>query len=456
MCKKVDYVPTVAVGIATSSQLKNTLAHGKNLQAKIETAKQKRLENFVLLSKEEVQLMKQVDKYEAEMVEAVHEMAITTKENIRKQHQIFKQELNEEFEKLGNFLADAQQHMKNIEKPIRNESQCFVDLSFARDVLKPGNKFLEEMFGPSCTRHLSYVFNNDILISLKKCDSFGDEFEKPTLTGEASKIGKPTLTGASSKTMCINRVKGDKDICYITDTAETADGTILLTDYNNHRLKCAKLFSGVQDWIDVPGAPMSVCHISDSEVAVSLREECKIQFVSTTQPMKLMSSFSTPDRCNRLCYDEETDELFVCCGGRWHGSAGEVHVFGKNGNLKRSFGKTMFSTPVDIKLTKERKTLFVADREKGIFVLDTQGNIKWSDSNYILTEIWGVADAGDDQVFTSGDGSDNVCMLSKEGRVLSKIENIKKPISIHLFKQSNQLLVCHSYNRLQIYTLKNE
>lgn len=194
--------------------------------------------------------MKQVDKHGEEIVMTVHEMALETKENIRKQHQLFKHQLDEEFEKMENCQSDAQEHMKNIEKQIQNESQCFVDLLFAKHVLKAGNKFLEKMSGPSCTRHLSYSFDNDILISLKKCDSFGGAFEKPTLTGEASKIGKPTLTGASSKTMCINRVEGDKNICYITDIAESANGTILLTDYNNHRLKNVQLFSGAQDWID--------------------------------------------------------------------------------------------------------------------------------------------------------------------------------------------------------------
>lgn len=418
------------------------LTKGMSLQSKLLKAKQKKVKNLTILSTEEEELMKKVNECEAEIVSIAHIMAQKTREDIKKQYTTLKEEVTKECDEMEDPLKAIHEFIEKID----NSAKRF-DLSVGKRVLKTGNELLEKIAENPWTRHLTYKFNKEIVANLKKYDSFGKVYEKGP--------EKLTLAGAVLQNMKV-RLSGDTKDCDISNIDAAADGTFLLTDYNNKKLKRVRLFLKVQDWIEVPGSPMSVCHISKSEVAVSLREERKIQFVSTEKPMKLTTSFSTPDKCNRLCYDEDTDELYVCLGGKLYDSVGMVQVYDKSGKRKRIFGKGMFSTPVDIKLNKATNILCVADRENGVFVLDTLGNVKWSVTNQSLYKTWGVSEVIDDQVYTCGNGSNNVCALAKDGQVISKIDSVPGPICLYLNREKKVLLVGLPCDSVRIYTLNTE
>lgn len=444
-CKRVDYIPSIAVGISTSTQLKEALTHGKALQANLEDAKHNRLDNLELLSSEEEQLIRKVEECEERMIQKAREISQNTKEDIRNRHAVLKSELNEELKEVDACSTTLKECTTKIEKPTVNESQLFIDLSIKNKILKTGGNLVKTLSSNAKRKCLSYKFDEGIFDCLNKYRLFGNCPQPVNLT----------LAGANERKMNI-KIRQDESRCDITCIVESVDGTFLLTDFTNKRLKRVCLFGTVQDWIDLPGCPMCVCYISESEVAVSLREQRKIQVVATGQPMKLTSCFSTPEKCARMCYDEGKDDLYVCCGGKWLSSTGQVHVYSRNGILKRSFGSDLFSSPIDIRLNKEKYVICVADREKGVFVLDTLGNVKLSVTNRHIYEIWSAFEITDDQLCVCGYRSNNVCIISKEGDILSKIEGIVHPYCIYLRSSNIQLIVCFPGDNLGIFELQDD
>lgn len=444
-CKRVDYIPSIAVGISTSTQLKEALTNGKALQANLEDAKQNRLDNLELLSSEEEQLIRKVEECEERMIQKAREISQNTKEDIRNRHAVLKSELNEELTEVGACSTTLQECTTKIEKPTINESQLFIDLSIKNKKLKTGGDLVKTLSSNAKRKCLSYKFDDGIFDCLNKYRLFGNCPRSVNLT----------LAGAVERKMNI-KISQDRFTCDITCIVESADGTFLLTDFTNKRLKRVCWFGTVQDWIDFAGCPMCVCYISESEVAVSLREERKIQMVAIGQPMKLTSCFSTPEKCSRMCYDEGKDDLYVCCGGKWLISTWQVHVYSRNGSLKRSFASDLFSSPIDIRLNMEKYVLYVADRENGVFVFDMLGNVKWSVTNHQISTIWSAFEITDDQLCVCGFSSNNVCIVSKEGDILSKIEDIVNPFYIYLTSKNKQLIVCYRGDNIGIFKLQDD
>jgi hypothetical protein len=121
---------------------------------------------------------------------------------------------------------------------------------------------------------------------------------------------KPFLLQVKGKKTYTVKVKSDSETCSIYSACTLADGTIILTDCNNTKLKRVNTTSyTVTDYCEVPHDPLQVCHITDQEVAVSRASSWLIQFVSLGRTMQKTRQINTGFRCYALAYAD--GKLFV-------------------------------------------------------------------------------------------------------------------------------------------------
>ncbi|KAH3843892.1 hypothetical protein DPMN_117426 [Dreissena polymorpha] len=97
------------------------------------------------------------------------------------------------------------------------------------------------------------------------------------------------LITVNSSKMTTVRMKKDSETCYISGICETATGELLVTDWNNSRIKILDKSLKVTDHCDLPGKPWSTCIIDSSLLAVALNS-WEVHFIRLKKTLLGLSS----------------------------------------------------------------------------------------------------------------------------------------------------------------------
>ncbi|XP_053374415.1 E3 ubiquitin-protein ligase TRIM33-like [Mercenaria mercenaria] len=138
---------------------------------------------------------------------------------------------------------------------------------------------------------------------LKSYDGYNNESQKYQSTQSkmqavsAIQTVSNALMNVKNKKKYNIRISSDKKECYIYSACDLDDGTIILADNKNSKLKRVDSSTyTVTDYCDVSGNLIQVCKISNQEVAVSCGVSRYIQFVSLGSKMVPTKQIKT-DHC---------------------------------------------------------------------------------------------------------------------------------------------------------------
>lgn len=440
--QKVDYVPDIAVGIAESQELKDAITEGNDLTEKLKKAKDLRENDLKRLFKDEESIMQTIDAKKTEFIQKINNIVEHAKEEVRNNHSKFRAEVSEELKRIGECVTSVETKTKILENQTNERGQLFVDLKLEKESIEKGNVLINSIGIAPVVRQIGFVVNEE-LNSILSTD---------VILGSVKYLH--LYCKLSEATHSAKKLLDDSTSFEISDIKESIGDTLLITDYTNQRLGRIQLFSAGIDWLDLDGHPMSVCHLNKTEVAVSLRNKSKIQFVTTGSQMKLTSWFNTEHQCNRICYRSNKDDLYVCCGGVLFGETpGKIKVYSKDGKMKRSFGESLFSTPVDIKIDMTRQSIYVADRENGIFELDLAEKVLRTLKNKDLIGCWSVCAGTAGVFYACFYDSNKLVELDSTGEVLSEVTQLNRPFCLYLDQKKGQLFVGHTGNGLVVLSL---
>jgi hypothetical protein len=237
------------------------------------------------------------------------------------------------------------------------------------------------------------------------------------------------------------------------------NGDLVISDYDNGRVKRFNVDLKIKDYVDLPGNPVSMCITGKQEVALALREQKKIQFVSCGEQLSLGSLIDTPERCSGLCYNSMKEELYVCC---WSddNQRGAVYVLKKSGDVLRSMitmESAKLNYPCQIICLPDENIIVFADCTKGIKMLDTNGSEMWTYSDKSLRRPWGVCSLPYQQYLVTGVNSSNVLQLNKDGEkvveLLGAEEKLKIPSVLAFEEDSYILMVGGVMNYILVFKL---
>jgi outer membrane protein assembly factor BamB len=188
----------------------------------------------------------------------------------------------------------------------------------------------------------------------------------------------------------------------------------------------------IKDRLDFDVPPHTICKISKNNFAVSLSNQT-IQLVSigdkliTTKQMKLdHKCYGLACKDNILFISDQSNSLYI--------DYENGIMFRKIKNDKQ--GDAIFCSNRHISVSSYGKMIYVADFDKGLIVLDLEGNYKTTitDPDFVYIHVCGVCTNKRGNIFVSGLGQSNLVQINeKTGVKLGVLENdVSKSLSSSL------------------------
>ncbi|XP_053387770.1 uncharacterized protein LOC123542980 [Mercenaria mercenaria] len=251
--------------------------------------------------------------------------------------------------------------------------------------------------------------------------------------------------------------KQDTAYCEILDICQLPDGKYIITDCTNTKLKRLDHSYKHVDSLRLADKPQNICNAGSHEIALSLCEVKKVQFISVEKELRLTRSFCTGNYCRGMVYVD--DKLYVCCGSRRDSLSGSVEIYNSLGQLRHSIDR-LSSIPERITITDDGQHLLVTSfRSDNITMMDLTGKVVNTYSNRELKKCRGICTDGQGQVFVCGKKSNTVVQLEPRQQkidvILGEKDGVKKPIAIFYDRKHSRVLVsCYKSNQLLVYNLK--
>ncbi|XP_045186416.2 probable E3 ubiquitin-protein ligase MID2 [Mercenaria mercenaria] len=247
----------------------------------------------------------------------------STAENMLKQLESFKGEnecdlfVQVKTDKI--FLSNAMQEVLNISKKVQKDAINFrIDLK-----IEPYLSSLE-MLG-SFTEIPMNASNHSPVAK----DRHERQSRASTSSSQTSPDNRAPLPIYMYKTQLYGKFgvkeKSDSKACDISNICQLPDGTILIADNINSKLKRLDQSYKLLDSLQLSVPPHSICNVGSDEVAVSLFDAKKVQYISVKKKLTSKRSFSTGNYCRELVYVD--DKLYVCCGDIYDSSSGCIEVY---------------------------------------------------------------------------------------------------------------------------------
>ncbi|XP_053387068.1 uncharacterized protein LOC128550944 [Mercenaria mercenaria] len=251
--------------------------------------------------------------------------------------------------------------------------------------------------------------------------------------------------------------KSDSKVCDIPGICQLPDGTFLLADWGNKKLKRLDRSYKLLDSLRLPNEPRSICNVGSDEVAVSLYYAKKVQYITINKKLRLTRSFSTGGYCRGMVYVD--DKLYVCCGDVDESTSYCIEVYNNAGQLHHSISG-LSSVPLYITVTDDGQHLLVTSRNcDNITMMDLTGNVVNTFSKRDLKNPRGICTDGKGQAFICGKDSNTVVQLEPEQQkievILGEKDSIKNPYVIWYDRKLSRILVCcFESNQVFVFSLK--
>ena len=338
----------------------------------------------------------------------------------------------------SDIIASLEGVLPRLSTLMRTEREAFSHVKSARASVINGWYAVNSIKRVSGERHLSFTLD-------KTVEKLFNDVQRLGYFGNMSDVYTVNFEREYDASIEDDLIR--KDPVYF-GTSFLHDGAIIITDFKNKKLKHIDSTFTSMSSLDLPGRPFAVCQINQNTSAVSLPNEQLIQIVSLEKQMEIVSSFDTEAKCRGICHYD--GELYSSSGGGFNESQGHIRVFSTEGDLLRVIdpevrGDRFLSSPVNLAISPDGKHLYVADRDKGIIILNRDGDVVNTFCKDPLKTPQDITldDAGG--LIACDHVSNNIVYMGpfgkKFGIILKEGEDVKNPLSVSFDIYTQRLAV---------------
>ncbi|XP_053401720.1 uncharacterized protein LOC123540149 isoform X2 [Mercenaria mercenaria] len=353
---------------------------------------------------------------------------------------------------LQNEIKEAEQHIDVLEQSTAklqmchgNKAQEFVCFKTAqRNILTAKSSTSKQQ------SEVKIFFSADMKIKnyLKQLKTLGE-----VSTSEATYKPRTTAYTVKQQRNIDIRLKEDRNACTIWGSCFTEDGSLLLADWYNNKLKRLDVSTDtITDHLDLEADPRAVCLTSKQEAAVSLHNKT-IQFVSLGYKMTTTRKLKMDHYCFGLAFND--GKLFISDQNQ------TVYIHDVSGTMLHKIttdksGNPIFTFTRHISVSTNRDRVYVADNNKGLITLDIQGNYLSTFTDPDLVYPHGVCTDMRGNILVCGFESSNIVQISEDSKTkLGIIKTDQYPLSVCFDPHQNKLVVTHlNSNTVKVYELK--
>ncbi|XP_060585263.1 uncharacterized protein LOC132741166 [Ruditapes philippinarum] len=424
-CRGVSDLEEVTISSNQQNEFERKTSNMGNIQARLEETERKMQTNTDNVEKQRSDVISQVEAIERDLVEHIQKLKHEALEALETEYSLVKEDLRTNISQISKLKQQIEKTTSQLQTVHNlNIREQFVQTKLIQQTVNDAMKVIEqsEDKGRVCLR---FTENTELKSSIATLICLGRVqrvIEKNSLL--TSKIYK-----VSSRKEINMKMTNDRHECYINDICQLADGTIILADYYNDRIKRLDVNYNIKDCLDLESYPRGICCTGNTEVAVKLVDN-KVWFISVGNSLSKVRDISvTGGGYNGMTY---------CDGELWVSYVNGVNVYSMTGTLIKTISIEVNGQRICKSNTQQNvvsgDTVFVTDFSDGAVCLNRDGTVKRELRDKRLATTRGVCVADEGTVFISGFSSHNIIMFDRDGKCLGELVynqgGLKKPLAM--------------------------
>ncbi|XP_045198830.2 uncharacterized protein LOC123553148 [Mercenaria mercenaria] len=481
LCQDVFYVPEFVKSNASVSPneiQKKLQSTDKALTELIENFQRQKQE----LLKGKADSLQNIRKFRKEINERLDALEKKSIDEIESKLKTLTNEIEKAMSKLQKIGTNVSSARDKLASAGKNLSQTFVYAKRGRQIADDADKSVDEEKAQRREQTVEFTGDQKLISLLEQmtalggitCTSAGNTQQKvvgkiknihqqdpirPVTKKENNASGKlnqkDTLLQTRGKNVYSVKIQSDTSDCSIKSACTLEDGTIILSDGDNKKLK--RLDSTtytVTDYCDLPGTPWQVCIIDKQEVAVCLYDKKDIHIISLLGRMRTTRKINTDFECYGLAYAK--GNLYISDPGN------SVYIYSISGQKLKQFskdqsGQSLFSNIRHLAVSEDGSMIYVVDWDKGLIVLDSNGDVVSTFNGPQLDGGSACYLTRTGSLLVSGFGSHNVLQFGHNGELIGEVHKSDQSVyyeAVYCDQQMSKLILGSESNNLEIYDLK--
>ncbi|KAL4221386.1 hypothetical protein ACF0H5_019644 [Mactra antiquata] len=390
-----------------------------------------------------------VQKFQKALETIIRKAGEATRNEIEGKYKELEKEIHQEKQNANVNEDSLKEYDDKLNKAEGNRAQRFVCCTIAEKKMEEVDRQISKETGITDDgRQLVFTPNQTLMKYLNGLHGIG-------IVGVNTRKKTDMYQIKGSKDINI-MVNGDSSTCYSLGCCLTFDNQLLVTDYNNNKLKLINTDTmTVVDNCQLDSAPYGVCCINDSEAAIACRDNM-IQFVSYGNKITHTRQIKTSHSCFGIT--TRNDKIYVT------DCEYSLYIYDMTGNLLQTIsqdnaGNKLFYCSIRVTFSENGDKMYVSDGNKSIVCLDGKGNYQstFNDSDLNLSD--GVCVDGRGNIFVIGYSSHNVVQFNENGQkigvVVKQQDGLLYPQSTCFDQKLNRLFVtmndCNVVKMFELY-----
>ncbi|XP_045194675.2 tripartite motif-containing protein 45-like [Mercenaria mercenaria] len=418
------------------------------LRDELVTTKEEKIGSLQTLGAEKNEHLKKVKRTSRKIISHIEKLTDEASTSIERKYEKNEQELQadtititEAIEKLDKSREQINS-LKNL-----NQTHQFVQEKLQKNMLADIEK-LSISTKQKKTRAIHYTANEKLIEQVMTAAFLATTKERE----KSERNPKKEPLKIKSKKEVNVKEKDDKRKCAIIGICQLPDGTIILADENNKKLKRLDNDYKVKDHCDLRSMPSGVCCSGESEVAVKVGggKDGKIQFVHVGATLSQVRSF---DIEGGGYYG-----LSFFVGKLWVGTGNCINIYNVSGTKVMSIENNIISKEISPKSPDlllpagaDTTSLYISDTNEIVASVNGYRKVTKVFSDERLQNVRTVSCYPDGTLFLAGYSSNNITMFSNDGKCLGELirakDNLGSIQGMCFDKKHKHLLVgCYSDN----------
>ncbi|XP_053390423.1 uncharacterized protein LOC123533635 [Mercenaria mercenaria] len=438
-CESVKNIEDVTKPFVQQIEIQGLQDEAKAVRDQLIAANKKKQKNVGSFEEQRNEILRNIKDIERNIIEHIGKLKREAVESLTKMYSEINSEMESEITLTANKIAEVDKSTSMLQSVSNMDArQQFVQMKLIQRTVKDAKKLFEESESEGA-RVACFTENADLKTSIMNATELG----RLETMNKNQKLPTQKQYKMKSKKEIKVRMPNDSTDCYIFDICQLQDGTVILTDYLNKKVKWLDANYKVKCHCVLNDRPRDICCTTQNEVAVKMDNK-KVQFISVDSALTILGDISIEGGCYW--------GMAYIAGDLWVSTESGINVYSRSGTLLKSIknnvnGQRIFkSSPQHIAASGEN--VIVADGSDGAVCLGRDGKVKSDLRDGRLNFTQGVCVSSDGTVFLPGSYSHNIVMFSDDGNckgeLLTQEMGITYPGSLYYDNKRNSLIIaCH-------------
>lgn len=447
----IQHIPDIATGIRESADFKRLQQtmneHLKNLNSSFK-GKNK---DAQALKEHYQQLQRSIKHFRDKLNKMLDELEKKTSTRLDEIYAKLDGKLGENIRKVKIICDEVQSMLITMKDDAKyTETSAFIAYKKCQDKLTDTDSLLDEMNKKEYA--INFKGNTEIEKYFSSLVAFG-EFHSGLADTDGQHVDAYKVWGRKEHKIS---VKSDRKANEIWGCCQLPDGTFVLTDSSNQKVKVLNDQLNLQSSMDIsPMFPNDVCHISDLEVAVSTggNNRREIWFINTKFGQLTLTERRKLDHlCGGIAYK---------MGCLYVSSNTALYVYTQAGKLlNKLYEDTAGSNTIfNFALSHDGKRIYITNMDKHqLITLDSHGNKLATFTDQKLKRPTGICVAANSTVFVCGYDTATVMQVDGNGKnklafMATYSEGIYAPYSLTFVSNPPRLIVGQVKESILVFNL---